>query len=103
MYYCYRQHQLDTTSIGKLRRFGSFLQQFDRLSIEEMCQLVAIYLQALKMALNESSLIYFIGKINENDPREFSTHLQLLSHIQEELLPIFSALVSNFQFISLPT
>ena len=72
-------------------RFDNSLQQFDRLSIEEICQLVVIYLRPLKMALTGSNLMNFIGKINENDPREFSTHLQLLSHIQEELLPIFNS------------
>ena len=53
-----------------------------------MCPLVVNYLQPLKKALNGSNSIKFVGRINENDQSGFSNHLQLLNHVQEELLPI---------------
>ena len=88
LYYCYR---CDTRPIEEICKLGFYLQLHDSLTIEEMCHLIVIYFQPLKMAPNKSHLTNFIGKIDENDPCEFNTHLQLLSHVQEEFLPIFNS------------
>ena len=54
--------------------------------IEKKCQSVVNYLQHLK--LNNSSLIHFVCIINENNRTHFNDHIQLLGHLQNELLPI---------------
>ena len=53
-----------------------------------MCRLVVNCLQPLRKATNHSNLITLIGKIDKNDPTGFNNHLQLLNHVQEELLSI---------------
>ena len=68
------------------------------LPIGRMCQRVLNCLRPLKKTLSESNLIKFTGAINEYDPSAFSTHLHLINHIQDELLPILSPSIGyNFE------
>ena len=82
--------QSDLADIPQFIRFD--VVQLDyfyfTIPIEEMCPLVVNYLQPLKKALNGSKLITFIGGIGGKDPSMFRNHLQLLNHIQDELLPM---------------
>lgn len=57
-------------------------------SIYKRCQLLLKYLQPVKEALNDSNLIHFVGDIDDNNPRRFRDHSQLLYHLQKYLLPI---------------
>ena len=61
------------------------------LYVDRKCNSVVNYLQPLKKSLNGSNLITFEARINENIQSGFSNHLQLLNHIQEELMPIFDS------------
>ena len=82
--------QNDSADLPQFLRFDDVELNYccQKVPIKEMCRLVVNYLQPLKKALNDTHLITFIAGINENDPSKFSNHLQLLNHVQEELLPI---------------
>ena len=58
------------------------------MSIQEKCQFFAGLLPSIKGALNDSKEIRFYGRINENDPSNFSNHSTLIDYIRDEFLPI---------------
>ena len=58
------------------------------MSIQEKCQFFAGLLPSIKGALNDSKEIRFYGRINENDPLNFSNHSTLIDYIRDEFLPI---------------
>ena len=57
-------------------------------SIQEKCQFFAGLLPSIKGALNDSKEIRFYGRINENEPSNFSNHSTLIDYIRDEFLPI---------------
>lgn len=71
-------------------RFNDIRLYYDRdpASIENKCQLIEDYLQALNETKNDSKSIEFYGEINLNDYTNFRDHSLLLNHLGEQLLPI---------------
>ena len=58
----------------------------DFVLMKDKCYLSEMYLQAIKPALN-NSIIYFMGRIDRNDPHSFADHSELVNYLQNRLLP----------------
>ena len=61
-----------------------------KLPIAKKCQTVVNNLQPFKKALIDSNVVTFIGQISQIH-NSFTDHLQLLTHVREELMPIFAS------------
>ena len=83
---------VDLAAFPKFLRFKdvelSYNYFFSEGSIEKKCELFQKYLQQLSPALNDSNLIVFDAYINKGHQHYFSSHLQLVDHLRQQLLPI---------------
>ena len=70
------------------------------ISIGEKIQLLHYHLQLFEKALSDLKRIPVIANINQNDQSQFHDHSQLLDHLREQVLPIYSSPFYSFQIDS---
>lgn len=82
--------QSDFGAFPRFLRFNNveFWYNLRSQPIAEKCQSVAANSLMLKTAMNGAKMICFDADINEDNPKDFNNHSQLLDHLHREFIPL---------------